>query len=289
MHKILSSNKLLIRQLVFPREEVVMASLKLTDALRTEYGKLFNTCVIRPERHAEIDRAAKAMIANKARYQAVSAKTGVPWTVIAVNHQLECNLSFNRHLHNGDPLSAKTVQVPKGRPPGNPPWTWEVSAADALREYAGWKDWTLAGTLFMLERYNGPGYRLYHPSVLSPYLWSFSAHYTKGKYAADGVWSPTLVSKQTGAAVLLRRLAELGESAFADEPKPAPNKPPMVVPYAKNKPTDAGKLTAATALQMWLNTHPGIFVKTDGWAGSGTSNAYKVVTGHYLPGDPRGA
>jgi hypothetical protein len=31
-----------------------------------------------------------------------------------------------------------------------------------------------------------------------------------------------------------------------------------------------------------------VFVKPDGWAGQHTSDAYKLVTGHHLPGDPRG-
>ena len=105
-----------------------MAGVKLTDALRTEYDKLFESCVVKPDKQAEINLAAKKMIAGKSRYQAVAQLTGVPWTVIAVNHMLECNCHFDQHLHNGDPLSAKTVQVPKGRPPGNPPWTWEISA-----------------------------------------------------------------------------------------------------------------------------------------------------------------
>jgi lysozyme family protein len=262
-------------------------TLSLTDALRAEYKSLFETCVIRPERQPEINAAVQKMIAHKARYQGVASSAGVPWTVIAVNHELECAQSFDKHLHNGDPLSAKTVHDPKGRPPGNPPWTWEQSAADALTEYARWKDWSLAGTLFMLERYNGVGYRLYHPSVLSPYLWSYSTHYVAGKYASDGVWSPTLVSKQTGAAVLLRRLAELGESGFADQPAAAAAAP-LVVSYATAKPTDPAVIAGATALQNWLNTHPGIFVKPDGWPGKGTSDAYKLVTGRYLPGDPRG-
>lgn len=262
-------------------------TLTLTDALRAGYETLFATCVIRPERQPEIGAAVQKMIAHKARYKALADTVGVPWTVIAVNHELECGQSFDKHLHNGDPLSAKTVHVPKARPPGNPPWTWEQSAADALTGYARWKDWSLAGTLYMLERYNGTGYRLYHPSVLSPYLWCYSTHYTAGKYAADGVWSPTLVSKQAGAAVLLRRLAELGESGFTDRSTPTPTTP-LVVPYAATRPAGATVLANAKALQNWLNTHPGIFVTPDGWPGKSTSDAYKLVTGHHLPGDPRG-
>lgn len=262
-------------------------SIKLTGALRAEYGKLFESCVVRPQYQGEIDAAVAKIIAAKPTYQAVETKCGVPWTVIAANHLLECNLRFDRHLHNGDPLSARTVQVPKGRPPGNPPWTWEQSALDALRDYARWTDWSVAGTLFVLERYNGWGYRLHHPSVLSPYLWSYSTHYDKGKYAADGLWSPTLRSKQPGTAVILRRLAEKGELAFHDQAPPPANRPPLVVSYAGARPSDPAVEAAARALQTWLNAHAGIFVKPDGWPGQATSDAYRLVTGHYLPGDPR--
>ena len=38
---------------------------KLTDALRSEYQQLFDTCQIRPERAAEIDAAATKVIAGR--------------------------------------------------------------------------------------------------------------------------------------------------------------------------------------------------------------------------------
>ena len=69
------------------------------------------------------------------------------------------------------------------------------------------KKWTLAATLFKLEGFNGLGYRTRHPEVLSPYLWSFSNHYTKGKFVADGKFDPSAASKQCGAAVILKSLS----------------------------------------------------------------------------------
>jgi lysozyme family protein len=127
----------------------------------------------------------------------------VPW-YFTIHNRSDMN---HQALHNGDPLSARTVQVPAGRPPkGQPPFTWEESAADALalKRLDAQTDWTLAGTLYQLECYNGWGYRRHHPHVLSPYLWSFSGHYTCGKYVADGRWSEAATSRQCGAAVLLR-------------------------------------------------------------------------------------
>ena len=60
-----------------------------------------------------------------------------PWFFLGVIHAMESRFNFERHLHNGDPLSARTVRVPKGFPKaGNPPFTWEVSAEeDAMEEY----------------------------------------------------------------------------------------------------------------------------------------------------------
>jgi hypothetical protein len=141
--------------------------------------------------------------------------------------------------------------------------------------------------LYQLEGYNGWGYRLHHTHVLTPYLWSFSTHYTSGKYVADGTWSDTAVSKQCGAAALLRRLAELHKIGFPDQPRPTAESSPLVVGYAAAKSSDLAVIRQAEDLQRWLNGFPGVFVKIDGVPGEKTSTAYKHVTGSYLPGDPR--
>ena len=64
--------------------------------------------------------------------------------------------------------------------------------------------------LYQLEGYNGWGYRDVKPPISTPYLWSFSNHYAKGKYVADGVWDGNAVSRQCGAAVMLRELVREG-------------------------------------------------------------------------------
>lgn len=184
--------------------------MRLTKALEREYERLFATSQIRPGREDEIDPIVDQLAANKARYEAVAADVGVPWYVIAVIHSLECGRSFSAHLHNGDPLTARTTHEPPGRPTaGTPPFTWEDSATDAMK-YKGLHDvgtWTLPVMLFQLERYNGFGYREHHPEVPSPYLWSFTTAYTQGKYVKDGEFSATAVSKQCGAVALIKRLA----------------------------------------------------------------------------------
>lgn len=262
--------------------------MQWTSALRDEYASLFGTCVVRPERQAQVDAAVARLLDARARYEAVSARTTVPWAVIGVIHMLEASGRFTRHLHNGDPLTARTIHVPAGRPrEGTPPFTWEESAADALTlmRLHQQRDWSLPRTLFTLEGYNGWGYRRHHPEVLSPYLWGMSAHYRAGKYVADGRWSPSAVSSQCGCAVLLRRLSELGAVQWDEAPAPAREAP--LVRYSATRPSDPLDEARASHLQRWLNAFPGIFLRVDGVAGPRTSDAFRHVTGHYLSGDPR--
>ncbi|MBW4616656.1 MAG: peptidoglycan-binding protein [Desmonostoc vinosum HA7617-LM4] len=185
---------------------------KINPVLKQEYVQLYNTCKIKPEHTNEIDNYIDTIIQNKEKYKSVEKESNVPWYVIASIHLLEGSLNFSTHLHNGDPLSAKTVNVPSGRPSGNPPFIWTTSAIDALEcdGLSDWTDWSIEGICYCLEKYNGWGYRSYHSEVKSPYLWSFSEHYTKGKYQSDEHFNPNLVSEQCGGIVILKRLEERG-------------------------------------------------------------------------------
>jgi hypothetical protein len=176
-------------------------------------------------------------------------------------------------------LTARTVQVPAGRPiAGNPPFTWEESTEDALKysKLDQVDEWTLSRLLYELEGYNGWGYRLYHTHVKSPYLWSYSNNYVSGKYIADGTWSDTAVSQQSGAAVILRRLEERGEINLQEGSKKR----------SFFKLSNKEELRADD-LQRFLNTFEGIALRVDGWPGKKTSDAVKKIFGHYLVGDTR--
>jgi lysozyme family protein len=181
--------------------------------LKDEYARLYRKLEVRPQYAASANWHAEMMRKSRSRYERVGAQTGVPWFFIAVTHGLEASFNFRAHLHNGDfPLSARTRQVPAGRPTvWLPPSDWESSAKDALRllGYTGQKDWSLERTLYRLEAYNGLGYRKL--GVPTPYLWSFSNQYERGKFVADGRFSNTARSQQCGAAVMLKLLEEAGE------------------------------------------------------------------------------
>jgi lysozyme family protein len=182
-------------------------------SLKSEYGRLFRKLTVRPQYADNANWHLDMMRKSRDRYERVGKATGVPWHFIAATHALEASFNFRAHLHNGDfPLTARTRQVPAGRPSQwLPPSDWESSAKDALRllGFTGQTDWSLERTLYRLEAYNGLGYR--GLGVPTPYLWSFSNHYERGKFVADGKFSSTARSQQCGAAVMLKLLTEAGE------------------------------------------------------------------------------
>lgn len=186
-----------------------------TPDLKREYEDLFASAVIRPEHLAEVDRTVDRIFAQTAiqRYREVERATGVPAHVVGIIHVREASQNFNTHLHNGDPLSARTWHVPAGRPPhGNPPFTWTDSAADALtmpgQALDRWHDWTAGGLAYVLERFNGFGYR--NRGIHSPYLWGYTTAYDRGLYVADGQFDPDAVNRNPGGMALLKRMLERG-------------------------------------------------------------------------------
>jgi lysozyme family protein len=143
--------------------------------------------------------------AGQQNYELVQSAVGIPWGFVGVIHAMECGFNFSCHLHNGDRLTARTAHVPKGRPVGaEPPFTWLQSAVDALqlRKLDEVTDWSVPHLLYLLESYNGFGYRPH--GVPTPYLWSFSNLYSQGKFTQDGKFDPDAVSRQCGAALMLK-------------------------------------------------------------------------------------
>jgi lysozyme family protein len=180
-----------------------------------EYRTQFRTATLKPEWDEKITLVRDRLAANRPRYEVVAKATGVPWFVIGILHLMESDGNFDRHLHNGDPLSSRTVSVPKNRPvKGEPPFTWEDSAIDlfGLSRFSRIKVWTVEDTLSAFERYNGLGLR--KRGVPTPYLWSGSNLYVSGNYSFRGkdvVFDPQGVSKLTGAAVMLKYAVPLQE------------------------------------------------------------------------------
>ncbi len=179
-------------------------NLKFED-LKKSYTDLWNTIIIKPDFEDRAKLIANKIALNKSRYGLITEATGVPWFMVGMLHNMECGLNFDFCLMNGQPLNKITTMEPKGHGPWN---TWEQSAIDAIRydNMDDNKDWSIEKVLFYCESFNGWGYRLFHPTVNSPYVWSGSNLYRIGKYDVDSHFNPNIVSDQVGCALILKKL-----------------------------------------------------------------------------------
>jgi len=192
-------------------------------ALVAKYGALWTKANILPKRAAEVNAVATRLVAPaaKARYQAISTTTGVPWWVIAVIHEREADQNWNSQLGQGDPLDQISRHVPRGRgpffnhptdPPGQD--AFYRGAVDALQNcppYAArWKDWSPGGTLVILVMYNGLGYEAHNEN--SPYIVGATDQEQPGKYTGDDIYSAAVWDTQIGCAAMLKAMMALDPS-----------------------------------------------------------------------------
>lgn len=203
----------------------LIEELSLSNQQRWEAAKL--------TRQAEFHTPVSRIVAAQNRYELIQRRTGVHWTFIACTHYRESNLDFSRQLAQGDPLSRVSTHVPKGRGPFS---SFEDGAYDALvncSPYAARNSlWSqsdvMPGMLTLLEMYNGLGYA--KRGVPSPYIWSGTDQYVKGKYISDGQYSASTVDKQLGVAGILRILLEAQPALFGKEATPIAPTPPKPLP-----------------------------------------------------------
>jgi lysozyme family protein len=192
---------------------VDLVKLKAANLVRWQAAKVWPSLI------PLLDGVSHRLVQWKVRYQAVEAKTGVPWAVVAVIHERESSQSWSASLAQGDPWNRVSIHVPRGRGPFP---TWEAAAEDALvvcpPHAARWDDWTIAGALTLLEQYNGLGYCLH--GIASPYIWASTDQYTHGKYIADGHFDPQAIDHQMGCAALLQRMSII-DSTIGQEWHPA--------------------------------------------------------------------
>lgn len=194
------------------------------EVARPLYARFWSQLQVDPARRSELTQVAQRLLGDKKRYRAVERLTRVPWWFIAVVHEREASKRFDRHLHNGDPLSRKTTHVPAGRPPGNPPWTWEESAVDALtlKGFHRAPSWPVEAVAYRLETFNGFGYWNNRDFPIpgdqvgvSPYLWAGclpGKPYRTGKFTRDHHYDPTVRDSQLGCMPLLRVMQEMDPS-----------------------------------------------------------------------------
>lgn len=188
----------------------------------SDYSGMFDSAIIDPKKEVELDNICKLISLNIEAYKFVSLETSIPWILIASIHYRESDQSFQKHLHNGDPLTAKTVHVPRNRPvEGEPPFRWQDSAVDALTGFWKPKLWNMSGCLEFLERYNGLGYRTH--SVNSPYLWDWTQHYTSGLFVEDGKFDPNKKENRAGCVAIIKTLEMKGLPLIIEDNNGAPS------------------------------------------------------------------
>jgi lysozyme family protein len=201
------------------------------------YRNMWAKAKVRTDSQATADKNAKAILANRARYEAVERKTGVPWFWIAATHYRESSFNWSRSLAQGDPWNKVSVRVPKGRGPFA---SWEDAAIDALvtlKELNKVRSWPIERMLYEFERYNGWGYTA--RGVNSPYVWAGTTLQQPGKYVADGVWDANEWDKQLGCACLLKALCVLDKSVadyIGKDGVPPPPDIPAPKPVEAKKP-----------------------------------------------------
>lgn len=183
-------------------------------------AQLYAQMSIRPEKLAEVTRTTDSLVGfHKEFYSPIEQLLGIPWPVVGCLDYLESSFRHDRYLGNGEPLDRVTQKVPKGRGPFK---TWSAGAVDALLTRKQPATWTIGNTLDFLEHYNGLGYR--NRNLISPYLFNYSNLYVRGRFTeelgADGhyhsVYNPQALSKQAGAACILKLLSQVPSAIIYD-------------------------------------------------------------------------
>lgn len=174
-------------------------------------AKAWDTLKYAKGREPEFKGIAAKAIANKERYQAVEAQTGVPWYLIAALHVRESSADFTKYLGNGEPLNRVTKLVPKGRGPFP---TWEAGAIDALHheKFQNVMDWRIEKVLYHAVIYNGLGYE--YRKLPSPYVWGGTNHQKAGKFTSDGKFNGSVWDKQPGVAGIIKAIADADPSVL---------------------------------------------------------------------------
>lgn len=188
----------------------------LARAERPDQAARWQSARINPRDTIYLDRLVTRWKRTASDYQIVQTMkaNGVPAVVAFCLFYREADNDMTKSPAQGDTLMHPSRNEPTGRIPGKtPPFKWAEAAFDAyyVCDKLDRKDWrTMATTLAAIESFNGRGYAKYHPDVPTPYLWSGTNLYTRGKYVRDGRFDPYAVDEQVGVAAILLRMKERG-------------------------------------------------------------------------------
>lgn len=208
---------------------------KVTPKEGTETARIYHkhegqvngrTAKMTPAQAEDLDLFVANWKKNQKRYEAVAQKTGVPAPLIAALHWRESTGDFTTYLHQGDKLGRKARHVPRNIPVFS---VWEDAAVHALtmsdkaavRDDLGMKADTrdAAAMATYAEFYNGLGYDMRKTS--SPYVYSGTDNYSRGKYVSDGRYSKTYKDQQLGVLAMVDAVNG-SDSPIKDSPARGP-------------------------------------------------------------------
>jgi len=223
---------------------------------RQGYLNLWRKMEVQPGRIKASNNLAETIVHLRSRYFVIQQQTSVPWWFIGLLHMRESSFNFGTYLGDGSNLAGRWASFADG-----------AHAALAHEGFVGVKDWPVSYQLWASEKWNGQGYFAL-PHVNSPYLWSWSNLYVRGKYRHDGPggFDASFVDPQPGVAPVLASLiaispevaeyvASFKEGITVDEIKIPPTPPltggpvrptmpsvgpqlPVPMPPAQTQPTD---------------------------------------------------
>lgn len=173
-------------------------------SLKCDYTKLSEQCTVTKSAKNIADeiRAERPTLLLASLLLKLDGKY-VPWQVLGALQKLEAgSMDFSKSIADGTKLKCKSRGCTR---------RWLSSLQKALDEsalrQANADSWSREAKLWFAESHNGFGYRQYARGN-SPYLWSGTSCYKKGKYIADGKYSPEIVSQQIGIMPILQSLGK---------------------------------------------------------------------------------
>jgi len=195
---------------------LICALCVMPASAQVDQRQRWDTAKLRPQDSIRLDKAAILFSRLAPRYVRIQKmrRNGVPAPILFCLHYRESDNDFTKHAHEGSPLTHRTRDEPRGRlPRPDPPYTFEQSAEDAYYvcerpplDRINWRN--ISAALDKMESFNGFGYRGH--GIASPYLWSGTSLYARGKYVSDGRFSGTAVDAQLGCAAILKRMQARG-------------------------------------------------------------------------------
>lgn len=201
---------------------------------------------------------------NKELYERIAKKTGIPPQLVAAIHYRESTGNFNTYLHNGEKLGRTTTKKPVGIYFDN----FEEAAVHALSQsqFTSLRDAyglsfdsdDLIAMLTFAEAYNGWGY--FKNNRVSPYVYSGTNLYKKGKYKSDGVYDPNLVDAQPGVYILINAITTVKktETVELNSPKKKENSQGTKVSFESNVKSALDALEEKPSLKKGAVTIPNL-------------------------------